>query len=90
MQAEISKIDTTEILHPRVNLEFAMRELSSQEADSCKSCVEGSNHCHLTVMPNHQIGQNGELSGFQFTCHKDDRVNVLPLSKTCLGATCIY
>ena len=74
----------------RLDLQFCGRQATEAELDSCSNCLHGSKHTRLRLMPNHQLDEKGNLTGFIFTCSKEDKASVLPLSEQMFGATAVY
>lgn len=64
--------------------------LTPQEHECCVNSVSSSPHTKLVVLPNHGLNGDGELQGFMFTAHVDDKASVLPVNKRMCETTSIY
>lgn len=73
-----------------VDVQHCFQTLTRQETEACNSCVAGSRHCQLQVLPNHMLTETGEINGFCFRCSTSDCANVIPMSKSCFGTTAVY
>lgn len=74
----------------RLDLQFCGRAPTEAELDSCRNCLLSSKHTRLRLMPNHQLDERGNLTGFIFTCSNEDKASVLPLSEQMFSTTAVY
>lgn len=82
--ADVTKLDN------RVDLSVACVPLTEVEQEAARNAVRQSSHTHIRLLPNHHINQDGNLSGFVFTCSLEDSASVLPICSDMFAATCIY
>lgn len=74
----------------RLDLQFAGRDPTPAELDACLNCLQTSKHTRLRLMPNHQLDAKGNLTGFVFTCNREDKASVLPISEQMFNTTAVY
>lgn len=83
------ELDEKEI-EARLHTEHAWLPLTTEEKDACSNMLHTSAHSYLTVLPNHHMQANGEMTGFMFTCGEQTLSSVLPVSKSAIHLTSIY
>jgi hypothetical protein len=76
--------------YQNVNRKYCNSALTPQEEECCVNSVSMSAHTQLVVMPNHGLNGDGELQGFLFMAHPDDRASVLPINKRMCETTSMY
>ena len=64
--------------------------MSRQEEECCVNAVSSSPHTKIVPMPNHGLNKEGELQGFMFMAHVDDKASVLPINNRMCDSTSIY
>ena len=74
----------------RLDLQFCGREPTEAELDACSNCLRMSKHTRLRLMPNHQLDDKGNLTGFVFTCNREDKASIIPMSEQMFSATAVY
>ena len=74
----------------RLDLQFFGRTPTEAELDACSNCLRMSKHTRVRLMPNHHLNEKGNLTGFIFTCSKEDKTAVLPMSEQMFSATAVY
>lgn len=65
-------------------------KLTPQEEECCMNAVSMSPHTKIVVLPNHGLNADGEMQGFMFLAHRDDKAAVLPVNKRMCETTSIY
>ena len=74
----------------QIDLSHACYSVSATELDAANNIVSKSPHTQLKLLPNHRISLNGELEGFLFQAHHEDRAAVLPFPPNMFDMMCMY
>lgn len=74
----------------RLDLQFCGRQPTEAELDACSNCLRMSKHTRMRLMPNHQLDEKGNLTGFLFTCNQEDKASILPMSDQMFSTTAVY
>lgn len=77
-------------LAAQVDLSHACYGLQATEVDAASNITSRSPHTLLKPLPNHGISTNGELEGFLFYAHEEDRANVIPFPPDMFNMVCLY
>lgn len=65
-------------------------DLQNVEWNACNEMLDESPHTRMHVLPNHHIGEGGDMCGFLFQAHKDDYAAVLPFRNDMYACSCMY
>lgn len=74
----------------RIDLSTTTRVLSEQESESARNAVSRSPLSRIALLPNHNIGPDGQLRGYFFSCHASDSAAVLPMHAQMFETTAVY
>lgn len=68
-------------MNSQIVLTHALRSLSEEELQTCKSIVNNEKSAKLYVMPTHHLTAFGDFSGFHYVCDASASGNCLPISR---------
>ena len=77
-------------LAAQVDLSHACYGLQATEVDAVSNIASRSPHTHVKVLPNHGLSRAGELEGFLFRAHHEDRASVIPFPSNIFEVICLY
>lgn len=77
-------------LADRIDVSYSSRRLLKEELDACESALANSKHSILKILPNHHIDVHGELRGYMFQCHAEEKAEILPICKDMFNLTAAY
>ena len=77
-------------LQSRVDTSHACYALQATEVDAASNIVSRSPHTQLKLLPNHGLSRKGELEGFLFLAHHEDRATVVPFPEDIFNVVCLY
>ena len=77
-------------LADRIDISYSNRRLLKEELDACESALANSNHSVLKILPNHHIDIHGELRGYMFQCHAEEKAEILPICKDMFNLIAAY
>ena len=74
----------------QIDLKHACYTIHSSELDAANNIISKSAHTKLKILPNHGMSVGGELEGFLFQAHHEDRADVLPFPTDIYDMMCLY
>ena len=77
-------------LAAQVDASHACYALQAAEVDAVSNIISRSPHTHVKILPNHGMSRAGELEGFEFRAHEEDRASVIPFPSNIFDLACLY